>query len=439
MVSAGITATSWSQLKKDFVSRGLLHSVFTTDLRISRDLTPQSGGQTKFEPMLLSTHIEKLEGLCEKSLALRREIRELEILAVKSIMDYELFEKTSVIDEESEVIRLLKTAKIAEQKGQEAAVAAFGNAPALNNGFGLIANGRSHSLVEELNGVDRLLQLIKDRWSDVRAYQDAYYSRYNEPGNAHNYGERALNLVAILKKELEEAVDRAVALEIGLRTIYHWSPGAVPTEVDLANLDDFVIWVLEARRGIAFRAERETCFDIVVPLVQPWVDGKSGLMSSEAFDTAIGAGTSDPISLQFKTDQRIFLNQDVRIKGIGLSFGNKFGLVIDSGIDRIQTADGFAKLSAIVVTPEQTDANGRSYRRPNLVLGNIGLHDSSEPSAYVEGNSVTNLSPIGSWEIRIHPWMVWKEAGALSVKDGVRSEPIKDLKITFRVYIPAQS
>jgi hypothetical protein len=437
MSSLDITARNWSQLKQELASKGLLHSVFTTELKVSRD--PQSVAQAslKFEPLLLSTHMEKLEDLCEKSLALRREIRELEILSVKSVMDYQLFQKTSVIDEKAEILRLQKPSKLAEKKGQDAAAGAFGTTPELNKGFGLISAGRAEALGDELDGIDQLTQLIKDRWASVRAYQDAYYSRYTEPGNAHNYGERAQNLLAILKKELEEAVDRALALDVGLRTVYRWSPGDVPTEVDLPTLDKFVIWVLEARRGLTWRAERETCFDVVVPVVQPWSDGKTALIPSAQFDAAIRSA-ANPILLRFKIEPNIFLNQDVRVKGIGLSFGNKFGLVIESGIDRIQTADSFARRAAILTTPEQTDSDGRSYKRPDITLGNIGLHDSSGPAAFVEGNSVTNLNPVGSWEVRIHPWIVWKEAGALSVSEGVSGERIKDLKITFRVYIPAQ-
>jgi hypothetical protein len=434
MNSVQFASQSWKDLKKDFVDRGKLHSVFTRPLKVSRGTTlPQ-----KFEPLLLSIHIDKLEDLCEKCMALRREIRELEILAVKSIMDYELFLKTSVIDEESETIRLLQDSKAAEKLSLDAAATAFGNSPALNNGFSLTSAGRSKALDKELKGITRLKDLIKERWADVRSYQQAYYARYTEPGNAHNYGQRAENLHTILQKELAEALDRAAALDLGLKTIYGWSGGELPKEVDLATLDNFVIWVLEARRQIAWRAEKETCFDVVIPLVQPWSGGKYGLIRKAKFDDAIAASTSDPISLRFDIDPKIFRDQDVRLKGIGLSFGNKFGLVIESGIDRIQTADEFAKLSAFVVTPEQTSADGTKYRRPNINLGNIGLHDSAQPLAFVEGIAVTNINPIGSWEILIHPWMVWKEADELKLSEGVGGERIKDLKLTLRAYVPGK-
>jgi hypothetical protein len=429
-----LAGESWNELKQKLVKQRVLHPVFTTTLKISYEVASRQ----KFEPLLISTHIEKLEDLCEKCLALRREIRELEILAVKGIMDYQLFQKTSAIDEEAETIRLLKTSKIAEKQGLDAAATDFGNTPALNKGFSTTSTARSQALEQELKGVDRLAELIKERWSDVRSYQQAYYARYTEPGNAHNYSERAQNLLAILKEELAEALARAIALDLGLKTIYGWSPDALPTEIDMPTLDRFVIWVLEARRGVSWRAERETCFDVVIPLVQPWSNGKDGLISAAKFNAALGAGTGQPITLRFDMDATTFLNQSVRLKGIGLSFGNKFGLVVESGIDRIQTADEFAKLAAVIVTPEQTGADGTKYRRPDISLGNIGLHDSGQPLAFVEGIAVTNIDPVGSWEISLHPWMVWKEADALKVSDGVRGERIKDLKMTFRVYVPAK-
>jgi hypothetical protein len=434
MNTVQLASESWKNLKEKLVDQGKLHAVFTKSLKVSSGTTsPQ-----KFEPLLLSTHIEKLEDLCEKCLALRREIRELEVLAVKSIMDYELFLKTSIIDEETEIIKLLHDSKTTEMLSLEAAATAFGNQPPLNNGFSITSTGRSGALDKELKGIVRLEQLIKERWADVRSYQQAYYARYTESGNAHNYGERAVNLHKILEKELAEALDRAIALDLGLKTIYGWSDGELPTEVDLASLDIFIIWVLEARRQIAWRAEKEICFDLVIPLVQPWSRGGNGLISKASFDAAIATPTSDWISLKFDLDARIFGNQNIRLKGIGLSFGNKFGLVIESGIDRVQTADGFAKVYAVIVSPEQVSADGTKYRRPNIALGNIGLHDSAQPLAFVEGIAVTNTNPIGSWEILIHPWMVWKESGELRLSDGVNGERIKDIKMTLRAYVPAK-
>ena len=117
--------------------------------------------------------IERVSDLIERCLAVRREIRELEVLAVKSIADYELFTKTSVIDQESDILKLLESARVAEKGGQDKAVSEFGTATPLTSGFGPIALGRSQGLAAEINTADRLTQLIKDRWLAVTDYQSA--------------------------------------------------------------------------------------------------------------------------------------------------------------------------------------------------------------------------------------------------------------------------
>ncbi|CAB3715751.1 hypothetical protein LMG24238_04500 [Paraburkholderia sediminicola] len=427
----------WTQLKKLLVKKGVLDKIFITPISVSR----REAAADKFEPLLISTQIDKLGDLIEKCMALRREIRELEVLAVKSIMDYELFIKTSAIDEEAEKIKLLRSAKEAEKQGEDSAATAFGTTAPLNSGFAAISEGRSVGLDHELTAGDRLAELIKARWSSVREYQASYYSRYKESGNAHNYTERVRNLKTIIEEEMSEAMDRAIALDVGLKSIYGWSPAPAPAKIDLVVLDAFVVWVLKARRGVNSRSERETSFDITVPLVQPWSNKAHGIINRDVFDQAIKSPTDQPILLRFDIDRSIFFDQDVRLKGFGLAFGNKCQILQTSGIDRIQTADGFARIAAIVATPEQTYSNGDKYKRPPIILGNIGPHQSGQPTAFVDGALIENICPVGSWEIRLHPWIVWKESDAKKISDGIEDENsrIRDLKIMFRVYLPALS
>ena len=425
--------TGWTTLKLDLVNKGALSEVFTTHKPVEwKDVNT-----SKHEPLLIGKHADKLSEAMERCLVIRREIRELEILAVKSAVDYELFVKTSALDEEMETLKLLIPAKDKERKGHEAAVAEFGKTTSTDRGFGAISDGRAAGLAEEIVSAKRLETLIQGRWKDVRDYQAAYHERFNEAGNAHNYGERAANLHKIFTKEVTEAAERAIALASGIKSIYSWATDPLPNKLDLAALDDFALWLIDVRKGMALLSERETPFDLVVPLVQPWAGKGVSLMTQSDFDTAIKSGVGNPVTLKFTIDKNVFFGQDVRLMGVGLAFGNKYGLIPASGIDSIQTADGFVRLAATVVTPAQLSPDGNRYNRPPITLGNVSLHQSGQPTAYAEGVNVENVNPTGDWEIRLHPWVVWKDANPQKLSDGILTERIRDLKLMFRAYAPA--
>lgn len=426
--------TSWSTLKKTLADRGKLHPTFLTVVSVNSDRLKVN----KFEPLLISRYADKLADLIEKCLTLKREIQELEILAVKAAVDYDLFVVTSAIDEESETLKLYDDAKAVKIKWENNAAATFGDTSPLNSGFKAVSQGTSESTSAEVATDHRLAELIKKRWSSVRAYQAAYHSRYNEPGNAHNYAQRADNLKRILQSELEEAAQRAIALNSGLKTVYAWTPGQLPGSFDASTLDDFAVWVLEARRELAHRTEGESLFDLVVPLVQPWLQNGVGLIAKDAFDKALGTPTDKPVVLPFEITRDLFLGQDVRLKGVGLAFGNKFKPVIGSGIDAAETSGRFARLSAALISPKQVASDGSEGQRPTVILGNVGLHQSGIPDAYYDDVAVENISPFGKWEIHLHPWIVWKNGDVNKLSDGVGEEPILDLKLTFRAYSPAR-
>lgn len=427
-------SNNWSALKETLVKKGRLHSSFLQVISV----TPDSLSAERFEPLLVARNNERLADLLEKCMTLRREIQELEILAVKAAVDYDLFLATSAIDEEAEILRLNNASKAVRVKSESAAASAFGDLSPINSGFKTISDGNSQSLSEELTAGTRLAELIKNRWSNVRTYQAAYHSRYNEKGNAHNYAQRAGNLTRILKRELGEAVQRAVALESGLNTIYGWTPGPLPANYDMFSLDDFVLWALAARRELGLRSEGESTFDIVVPLVQPWLQNGAGLIAKDVFDKAIGTPTDQPIVLPFDVSKSLFLGQDVRLRGVGLAFGNKFKQVVASGIDGAETSGRFARLAATLVTPKQVSASGAESQRPAITLGNVGLHQSGRPDAFSDDVAVENIYPVGKWEVHIHPWIVWKNGDVNKLSDGVDTNPILDLKVTFRAYVPAR-
>jgi hypothetical protein len=141
-----------------------------------------------------------------------------------------------------------------------------------------------------------------------------------------------------------------------------------------------------------------------------------------------------PITLSFDLPQNTLLDPRARLKGVGVSFGNDFEIVMGGGIDRNQTADVFTRLTLKITTPPQVREDGTTYHRPELMIGDVGLHSASARSS-VEGNAIENLSPFGTWNIVIHPLVVWKDGIRKFISDSQYSPPIKDLKLALRFYV----
>jgi hypothetical protein len=436
-------AITWRELKESlFVqdrcgNSDQLREVFLKELVVRR----QSLEVERFNPLLIGRHLDRLSEICQNCLALRKEIRDLEILAVKALAEYQLFETTSVLDERADFLRLHLEALDLESSGQSAARDKFGAASELTGGLGQVAEAQRARLVQQKKDGQELSTLSASRWSVVREFQRSYASRYEEDGNAHNYSQRASNLSRIFQQEYKEAAERALALQSGLKAIYGWDVGPLPEDFSIEGLDDFVVWVLMAKRGFGWRMESESVYDIVVPLVQPWTVGAkaSGLIPKAEFDSAVLGAKEEPVSLSFDVSKEIFLGKSVRLRGFGLAFGNKFGLVAASGVDSVQTEDSFVRLLALVQPPKQAFSDGTSRMPQEITFGNVGPHQASQPSAYVEDAVVQNISPLGKWTVRLHPNIVWKEAQRRRLAEGGYQNPIKDLKFFFRVFEPDNS
>lgn len=106
--------TTWLELRKSLIEQGRLHNVFSGLSEASWQVT---NSNLLYEPLLITKHVDRLSDLIERCLSLRKDIRDLEILAVKSGAEYDLFVKTSVIDEQMEKLRLLASSRQMERDG----------------------------------------------------------------------------------------------------------------------------------------------------------------------------------------------------------------------------------------------------------------------------------------------------------------------------------
>ena len=407
---------SWSKQKEKLVNAGLLHPVFSKLDTISFKAT----APTDFEPLLLLLNAQRLSELLDRCLSIRKEIRELEVWAMKAETDYQLFKVTSVIDQQNETLRLQIDSKTAEQKGFHDAFSAFSNKVSLEMGLSAIAGGRDTALGADLTAANQLKQNITDRWKAVRDYQDNYYARYHQPGNAHNFGERASLLLNVFSVLIDEALARAEALVQGIEIIYGADIADMPTSVMMKDLDTFAMWSFRAIRSLSRVSEQETDTEVVIPIVQPWFLDGAPLITAAVFNNAIAtAPGGQPITLPFNFPDNGLVASGARLKSFGLSFGAEYSAAAEAGLDHNQTADSFKRLLVKITPPAQ--AQDTSARAP-IVVGNVGLHDSAQIAA-VQGNAVQNLSPFGQWTVALHPFIVFKDQSKRDLfdKNGVSS------------------
>ncbi len=422
----------WLEQKASLVREGLVNELCVKLKKNAFETT----SALNFEPALIARHSQRLGELLDRCLNIRKDLRELEVLEVKAATDYDLFIKTSEMDEQIDVLRLQTDSKAKEQVGWQKAAASFTNTVTLEKGISEMAQGRDAALGADLTTSVNLKNLIETRWQRLRDYQDAYHARHAEPGNAHNYEERAKLLLQVLTVLLDEALARAASLATGINFVYGVKITDAPTSVTLQTIDQFAVWALRTIRSLSHAAEQETVSEIVIPLVQPWLPSQQPLVHSNAFNQAVSnAGNGTPISLSFDLPRNDLLDSRARLKGVGISFGNAFELVLGSGIDRNQTADIFTRLTLKITPPLQMGKNETTYQRSEVLIGNVGLHGASGMSL-VEGNAIENLSPFGTWNITIHPFLVWKDGTSRIISESNYSDSIKDLKLALRFYVP---
>jgi hypothetical protein len=425
--------SKWFEHKRQLSEKGLIDPVFTELHRVSF----QADRAHNFEPLLIARHAQRMGELVDRCLTIRKDIRELEVLEVKAATDYDLFDNTSALDEQMDILRLQMPSKTSDQAGYNKAAAAFSSISTLEKGLREIAKGRDTALGADLKNSGDIQGLTSQRWQKLRDYQNAYHARYTEPGNAHNYGERAKLLLKVLTVLMEEALARAIALSAGVQQIYGASLGGVPASLTLQSIDDFAVWALTTIRSLSRATEQEAVSDIIIPLVQPWLPSQQPLIKPEDFKKAVSSGTGgQQISLGFDLPNNGLLDPRTRLRGIGVSFGNDCAIVQGSGIDRNQTVDAYTKLAMKILTPAQSASDGSTYHRPPILIGNVGLHGPTGAGSMVEGASVDNISPFGTWQIDVHSLFVWKDARKQSISAPTDSDPINDLKLALRVYVP---
>jgi hypothetical protein len=428
---------AWTDQKHQLISLNYLDPAFAEaiELTVKRELAaasddPHAGDEYQYKARLVHQHTASVSQLLDRVLSYRREARDLEILAVKVAMDYQLFDITTRLDEDLDLARLGVEVRQQSFETQTLAANAFGSGQALQEGFAAGHKGRAKELALELQSVEKQAELIRKRYAAQRDYQAAYRAKHQEPGNAHNYAERAHRLTQLFLQDLREAYAKSKAIALGIDTIWG-AKFPVPTPDTTVFIDDLVDWNRDVVRFIEFLTQGEVQVNLVVPLVQPWIEGGKSILSADQFAQSLSnGGKTSPIIFKFDLAETHFAHLNVRVLEVGLSYGNAIDILDSSGIDRNATRDNYARLRARVTAPPQHYADGSKEDAPEFFLGSVGLYGSNTPVDSCSAGLIRYLDPVGHWEISIDPLAVYKDASQQIASLGMdQTAPISDIKL----------
>lgn len=441
---------SWGDLKTQLQGDGNLPQIFRKsadeiafDAVTSDELEPPivikaytKDNSPEHQPLLLDLHLKDVSSLLDRIISYRREARELEILAVKAATDYLLFNAQSTIEAELEIARLRRKQKEQERDAQQEGAGLFGDSQPLNKGFARLALGRAQEMQTELTDIDGEIDLLSQKWDLLHKYHESYHARYQEPGNAHNFEERAVRVLTLMAEDVREAFAKAKAIATGFEMIYGEKTFPLPATNPLTFIDELVLWCRAVIRDLEVRSENEIEYDLVLPIVQPNPSTGTSLVSDADFKKALEktVDMKGQFQIEFSLPNIFFGDDAVRLRGVGLSFGNVTNIVQSSGIDRTATADSYVRLYASIQTPEQVVPGGvPPIRRPPIRFGCVSALSSGRPLAFSDGNECQNVQPVGLWKINLMASLVYKDTKARSLSEGIEDNPLRDLKLHMKV------
>lgn len=442
-MSRNSNPTKWLGLKDRMIEEGILHSFFreSPDQIVTRNLRGNESDPPEHEPLMFDSLLRDVAGHLDRAVAYRREMRELEVLAVKAGAEYKLFKEQSKLDFDIDKLRQGVREKELLRDAHRKASTAFGSESALATGFAHISSGAADECAQELLDLQEEMRLLALKFKQANDYQDEYNTRHQDPGNAHNYGQRAGQIARLLEQEVVHAHAKSCAISRGFWMIYGRQAQDLPGKEDPLFIDNLVLWVRGVIDFVEFEGEKESEYDLLIPLCQPMgkkSDGSpiAGIVSQDTWKSSMTkteAG-SKPFKISFKLSPTLFRGVNVRLRRIGLAYGTSTS-VGPTDIDRAAAYDTYAKYRAIISSPSQKRfGSGASYRRPPVFIGSMSVFGT--PLAYSDGPECLNIDPVGvdSWEIEVDPIPVSKDLEVRHPQIGMlESHPWEDLKLYLRV------
>jgi hypothetical protein len=154
------TVTPWRTLKARLAGTGQFAAAFADDA-VDSWPAPKT---TVYDPLLIDDHLDRLSTLVGRALDLRKDVREIEVLAVRVAAEYELFLLTAPLNEMIERRAQQGPARSAQAASEAEAAAKFGDGGPLEVGFAQVSARRAKSLGLEASAIEEIDAAIVKKW-----------------------------------------------------------------------------------------------------------------------------------------------------------------------------------------------------------------------------------------------------------------------------------
>jgi hypothetical protein len=373
--------------------------VISLDAITSAHLKPLADKDPLYDPFQVEDHLEEVSRLLDNCLAYRREIYDLQALATKTALEYELFSKQLESQKKLEL-------NDGALKQLTAAKPHYVNASAANGDATLKAMA-SASLATTIAASDWeavRTASIANKWQQLESYQKALTARHSEPGNALNYVERFNRVLEFYKQDVAEAfsLSRAAAAGIALTTNFKTD---IPPLNENNYLDKLVEWNRATVRQMNLFSRDDIQSEITIPirylssLKTTYIDQ---MKEDGAGELLFDLSDYFPIGLTH-----------ARLKGVGVTF---------SAASPEGPQLRYQQVAALVIPPSSRDPFGAAdsmvQRHPIYLNANIG--DKTSPVHYSTSPNLNNLSPKGVWSVTISKKMTVSDQNERPKRDATR-------------------
>jgi hypothetical protein len=299
---------------------------------------PSGADKPFYDPCNVEDLLYSAGARLERCVTYRREANELAIIGVKAELDYKTYNdlKTSENAAQKAALRVAQSKN--EKDGFKSAAEQFGNAP-LAAGFRAQARTISASAEITAEAETARSSLIDTRRAILDELNESMHARLGAPGSAHNFGDRWLRVVMLLKQDILIGYQKLIAAELGAKKFFNtdlrkfrqlptpWKSKDNAAHGGIGFLDELVLWIRELLDLIDRHKQLEIDAEIVIPFVSAF-KGTSGdvpaLFTREEFKRAITSNRAFGVNLEGATDpfQGFY---SIRLRSVALSFSHRPG------------------------------------------------------------------------------------------------------------------
>jgi hypothetical protein len=379
-----------------------LGSISTVDEFVKLVVDAAATQDLIYDPFQFEQLISDLSGIVDRILAYRREAYDFDASALKSTLEFQLFDKQVGLTPDETHVGLLENIELAgdlatryqlEKDAHLNAANAFGGAAdALGPGFAAIESGMMASAETAETAEKERKRNVHQKWLHSRLNQLDLLTLSQTSGGALNYRDRFTRVLLLLGSDVWDAWHKARSALWGMTQILHFSDIELPSSGEDKFLEKFILWLRDVIRRIEIEQQNEVDFEHIISLTQTRV-GRIPLIFREPYNRVMREGGTGILTLDLSTYFSDKLT-NLRIRQIGLSY---------SGPNATTPDQRSVSLSAQVFPPTTPNWNPSSVYRPPAVLSTVAVLDPTQSPRMYRGANINNISPRGEWRIIINP------------------------------------